>query len=82
VGLVQLVQRQNHPHQWTVDIKTEFSDVLEISFHSTELSKFPSVLTSLGASVLLIGFGLHILETFSQHNYAFFVRHFIYSVFL
>jgi hypothetical protein len=36
--LVQLVQLQNHHHQWTVDIKTEFFDVLEISFHSTELA--------------------------------------------
>jgi hypothetical protein len=26
---VQLVQLQNHLHQWTVDIKTEFSDLLE-----------------------------------------------------
>jgi hypothetical protein len=37
VVLVQLVQLQNLRHQWTVDIKIEFSDVLEISFHSTEL---------------------------------------------
>ena len=34
---VQLVHLQNRHLQWTVDIKTEFSDVLEISFHSTEL---------------------------------------------
>jgi hypothetical protein len=36
VALAQRVQLPNHRHQWTVDIKTEFSDVLEIIFDSTE----------------------------------------------